>query len=143
MHRRAWFGNISCELENHWFSDAWSKIPPEDTGNTMGAELREISPDDYHGWEDFVATERPEPWDDFGHFTLSIGPVGDGGSEYFGVLGATRAAVTRAMDKSNRFKGIIVESFEPEVIERTLREYIGSRPGLTWHDQREQLPLKP
>jgi len=56
----------------------------------MGAELREISPNNYLVWDDFVAAERPEPWDDYGHFTLKIGPEGDKGSEYFQVLGNAR-----------------------------------------------------
>src|SRR5262245_40282220 len=105
----------------------------------MRAELRAIDPNDYAGWEAFVAADRPEPWDAFGWFTLSIAPQGDPGTNYFYVLVATPAAVSRAKGDAGRFRGIIVESFEPEVIAQTLRDHVASLQGLTWQDLIDQL----
>ena len=105
----------------------------------MRAELRAIDPNDHLGWDAFVAAERPEPWDDFGWFTLSIGPEGDPGTSYFQVLVSTPAAVSRAKGELGRFQGLIVDSFEPGVVETTLREYVSSLQGLTWQDLVEQL----
>ena|SRR6267378_3145967 len=100
----------------------------------MRGELRDISPNDFLDWQCFAAAERPEPWDDFGWFSLAIGPEGDPGSEIFQVLVATPAAVSRAKGNRGRFQGIIVESFEPEIIVRILHEYVSSVTGNNWSE---------
>jgi hypothetical protein len=103
------------------------------------AELRSIESNDFLDWEEFAATERVNPWDDFGWFTVSIGPEGDPGSNWFQVLVSTPSAVPRAKGNAKRFRGIIVESFEPTVIARSLQEYIASLKGLTWQELVDQL----
>jgi hypothetical protein len=106
----------------------------------MRAELRDIDPNDYAGWEAFAAADRPEePWDAFGWFTLSLAPEGDRGTNYFQVLVTTPAAVSRAAGPGGRFRGIIVETFEPEVIAQTLRDHVASVQGLTWQELIDQL----
>jgi hypothetical protein len=105
----------------------------------MRAELRGIDPNDFFDWGAFVAAERPEPWDDFGWFTLSIGPEGDPGTELFQVLVATPAAVSRARGKSGRFRGIVVDSFEPEAVAAALHEHVSSVEGHSWRQMVEQL----
>jgi hypothetical protein len=105
----------------------------------MRAELRHISPNDFLDWECFAAAERAEPWDDFGWFSLSIGLERDPGTEIFQVLVATPAAVSRAMGKCSRFRGIIVESFEAEIIAGALREHVSAVTGGAWPAIVEQL----
>ena len=74
----------------------------------LRAELREISPNDYFGWEPFASSDRPEPWDDFGWFVLSIGVEGQEGSYLFQVLVATPAAVTRARKDDGHRRVLVV-----------------------------------
>jgi hypothetical protein len=100
----------------------------------MRAELRHISPNDFPHWECFLSADRAEPWDDFGWFSLNIGPEGDPGTEIFQVLVATPAAVSRATGNRDRLQGIIVESFEPEIIVRALHEYVSSVTGNNWSE---------
>ena len=100
----------------------------------MRGELRDISPNDFPDWQCFASVERPEPWDDFGWFSLNIGPEGDPGTEIFQVLVATPAAVSRAKGNRGRFQGIIVESFEPEIIVNTLHEFVSSVTGNNWSE---------
>jgi hypothetical protein len=105
----------------------------------MRAELRAIDPNDYPGWDAFVAADRPTPWDDFGWFTLSIAPEGNPGSDYFQVLIATPAAVSRARGTSGAFRGLIVNTFEPSVIAQTIRDQIAGLQAHTWQDLVDQL----
>jgi hypothetical protein len=109
------------------------------SAHVMRAELRAIEPNDYPGWDAFVAANRPTPWDDFGWFTLSIAPEGDAGADYFQVLIATPAAVSRAKGKSGAFRGLVVNTFEPAVVAQTLRDQISSLQALTWQDLVDQL----
>jgi hypothetical protein len=105
----------------------------------MRAELRDISPNDFPDWQCFAAAERPDRWDDFGWFTVAIGHEKDVGSEFFQVLVATPAAVSRAKGNRGRFRGIIVESFEAEVIASALRVRISAVTGGAWPAIVEQL----
>jgi Immunity protein 8 len=105
----------------------------------MRAELRAIDPNDYPGWDAFAAADRPTPWDDFGWFTVSIAPEGDPGADNFQVLISTPAAISRAKADSGRFRGLVVDSFGPQVIARTLRDHIASLQALTWEDLVDQL----
>jgi hypothetical protein len=105
----------------------------------MRAELKGIDPNDYKDWEDFVSSERPEPWDDSGWFSLDIGPEGEAGAEIFQVLVATPAAVSRAKGDRKGFRGIIVGEFNPEIIEKALRDYVSNTTGSSWPEIVEQL----
>jgi hypothetical protein len=98
----------------------------------LQAELQDIRPNDYDSWEAFAAAPHPEPWDEFAWFVLGIGPKGQEGSDLFQVLVTTPAAVSRAKghDKHRRF--LVVESFEPELLARSLREYVSSATSPTW-----------
>jgi Immunity protein 8 len=104
----------------------------------MRAELRAIEPNDYPGWDAFVAADRPTPWDDFGWFTLSIAPEGDPGADNFQMLVATPAAISLAKGNSGAFRGLVVNTFEPAVIAQTLRDHIASLQALTWQDLVDQ-----
>lgn len=43
----------------------------------MRAELRLILPNDFLDWDLFVASDRPDPWNDCGSFSLDIGAEGE------------------------------------------------------------------
>ena len=106
----------------------------------MRAELRYIEPNnDNLSWDDFVATGVPEPWDFSGQFTLSIGSVGSRGADLFVVVIATHAGACRLKGHGTPFKGLIVESFEPEIIAKFLHEYVSSIESPTWQGIVEQL----
>ncbi len=98
----------------------------------MRAELRGIDPNEYPGWDAFATAAQPNPWDRFGWFTLRIGPEGHEGSDYFQVLVATPAAVSRAQGNDTRFRGVIVPVFEPQVILDALREHVSAVIGSDW-----------
>jgi hypothetical protein len=52
----------------------------------MKAELRAIEPNNFaQSWSAFIAHPSPEPCDDYGWFSLTIGPEGDPGTNYFQV----------------------------------------------------------
>ena len=105
----------------------------------MRAELRAITPNDFADWNAFVASDRPDPWDDFGWFTLSISGDGMEGADLFQVVVSTPRAVSRAKGNGGRFRGVIVDSFDPDTIARTLRDQVSSINGLAWSDIVDQL----
>ena len=83
----------------------------------MRAELRHIMPhNDNVSWDDLLQPKYSEPWDDYGQFTLSIGSVGSRGADLFVVVIATHIAACRLKGHGTPFKGLVVESFEPEII---------------------------
>jgi hypothetical protein len=102
------------------------------------AELRSIEPNDFLGWQAFAAAPHEEPWDDFGWFMLGIGPLGEEGSDLFQVLVTTPAAIPR-LEADKRRRMFIVDSFEPDSLAHTLRDYVASISGLSWMDIVRQL----
>lgn len=108
----------------------------------MRAQLRSIEPNDFYcEWERFAAAERVNPHDSYGWFTLSIGHEGGVGADLFQVLISTPAAASRARGPSRYFAGIIVESFEPNLILKTLRDYVSATSGESWQEIVDQLRL--
>lgn len=106
----------------------------------MKAELRSIDPNDFAGgWPAFVARPSAHPWDNYGWFTLTIGPEGDPGTNYFQVLVSTPTAAARARGQARYFRGLLVDSFEPSLIEQTLSSYVESLRGVDWQDLVDQL----
>jgi hypothetical protein len=105
----------------------------------MRAELRSIEPNDYPGWEAFAAAPVAEPWNHFGWFTLSIGREGSPGEDLFQVVVTTPGAVSRATSKGRRFRGLVIDWFEPEAVARRLRAFVSSAPGHTWEEIVDQL----
>lgn len=105
----------------------------------MKAQLHDIAPNDHVNWASFAAHPSADPWDDYGWFSLTIGPHDDPGTNYFQVLVATPAAAGRARGKDRFFRGILVETFEPAVIEQTLRTYVESLRACHWQELVDQL----
>jgi len=105
----------------------------------MRAVVRGIDPNDYPGWDRFVSAVIPEPWDHFGWFTVVIGTEGGSGGDLFQVLVTTPAAVSRSRRGTCDFRVLVVDSFEPEVIARAIRDYVASVTGNTWDELVTQL----
>jgi hypothetical protein len=105
----------------------------------LQAELRDISPNDFEGWEAFAQADHPEPWDEYGWFVLSIGLSGQEGTDLFQVLVATPRAVTRARGDDKDRRLLVVESFEPANLARALTDYVASVKAVTWDGIVEQL----
>jgi hypothetical protein len=105
----------------------------------LRAELRQIRPNAYESWEAFAASAHPEPWDQFSWFVLDIGVEGQEGTTLFQALVATPAAVSRAKGDDRHRRLLVVDSFEPQALAATLREYVSSVEAHTWDDVVERL----
>ena len=95
-------------------------------------ELCQIQPNHYTSWDDFAAAEHPEPWDEFAWFELDIGVEGQVGTTLFQALVATHTAVSRAREKYKNRRVLVVESFEPQMLEAELRKHVESCAAHTW-----------
>ncbi|WP_254507514.1 Imm8 family immunity protein [Anatilimnocola floriformis] len=106
----------------------------------MKAILHSIEPHTTRGdWQSFVDNPSVDPWDAHGSFTLRIGSEGSLGADLFDVNVSTSAAAGRARGKARYFRGILVEQFTAEVVERTLREYVEGLKGNDWQQILDQL----
>lgn len=105
----------------------------------MRAVLKGISPNDFLSWEEFRRYSSPDPWDDFGWFTLDVGADDEDGTNLFQVLVSTPAVVSRAIGDAGEFQGILVDRFDADEIQRVLRDRIASIRCHTWNDIVEEL----
>ncbi|MFO0814570.1 MAG: Imm8 family immunity protein [Gemmatales bacterium] len=90
-------------------------------------------------WEEFACNPSSTPWDDHLTFDLTIGPVGTQVREIFELTVATYIASCRLQGKGRHFKGIIVESFEPELVRKAILDHVESFESDTWHGLVDQL----
>lgn len=102
-------------------------------------ELCDISPNHFPSWEDFAAAEHPEPWDEFAWFELTIGVEGQVETTLFQALVATHTALSRVKEKYNNRRVLVVESFEPQILETELRKHVESCAAHTWDGIVERL----
>ncbi len=105
----------------------------------MHAELQEIVPNDFPGWDAFRQYRSADPLDDFAWFTLFIGIEGEDSADTFQVVVATPRAVGRIKSQHGSFPGLTVDHFDPNSIERTLKEYVSNFSGNTWEQIATQL----
>ena len=105
----------------------------------MKAQLRYIEPNDTLDWETFAARESADPWDDWGWFTAGIGPDGEEGADLFQVLVCTPMAMHKAIDGNEVFRGLVIDSFDPQSIRNTIREFVAAIRGADWPDFVRQL----
>jgi hypothetical protein len=106
----------------------------------MRAEIGDILPfNENMDWEEFASNPSSTPWDDQLTFDLTIGPVGTQVREIFAVTVATYIASCRLQGKGRPFKGIIVESFEPELIRKAIHDHVASLESNTWQGLVDQL----
>ncbi|MEM1026640.1 MAG: Imm8 family immunity protein [Planctomycetota bacterium] len=98
----------------------------------MRAQLRFIQSNDTLDWDTFAERVSREPWNDWGWFTLGIGPENEEGTDLFHVAVCTGAAKHKTIDGHKEFRGIVVDSFEPDTIKRELHKFVDSITGLDW-----------
>ncbi len=104
----------------------------------MKAEIRHLESNDHANWDDFVRYQSPDPSDDYGWFHLTIGTAGVTGSNDFQVCVATPRAMGRI--KRNGFvPGILVEAFDPEKVEKAIRDRIDSICAHSWEQLVDRL----
>jgi hypothetical protein len=94
----------------------------------MEADLRAIEANDIPDWPNWSAADASNAlqW-----FTLTIGPPGDVGADLFQVVVATPTAIRQRREKG-RFVGLVVDRFEPKLVETAIREFVASCKALTW-----------
>ncbi len=107
----------------------------------MKAQLRFIESNDTLDWQAFAARESPDPWDDWGWFTVGIGPDGEEGTDLFQVVICTPTAKHKTLDGNDVFRGLIVDSFDPESIRNVIHEFVSSVTGANWLDCVRQLQM--
>jgi hypothetical protein len=105
----------------------------------MKAELKDVSSNDIFEWDAFKQYRPVDPLDDFGWFTLGIGIEGKEGADYFQVVVATPRAVGRVKRQHGSFPGFTVPLFDPEAIERALKDWVAQFSGPTWEHIVSQL----
>src|SRR5262249_31346000 len=96
----------------------------------MRAEVRSIEANDIPAWPNWQPSGTPEEhqW-----FTVSVGPVGDPGADYFQVAVAT-ARWLWAHSRPGRFVGLVVDRFDPSLVEQAIREFVVKVEAPTWQD---------
>lgn len=103
------------------------------------AKLRYIESNDTLDWETFAERESSDPWNDIGWFTVGVGPEHEQSTDLFQVVVCTPSAKHNAIDDDHKFRGIVVDSFDPEAIKARLHEFVDSISGLDWPDCVRQL----
>lgn len=94
----------------------------------MRAELRGIQANDIADWRDWSPSE---PGDEFQWFTVAIGSPGGVGADNFQVAVASPTAL-RMRSREGKFVGLVVERFQPALVERAIREFVKSCEASTW-----------
>ena len=107
----------------------------------MQAKLRFIESNDTLDWETFAERESPDQWNDWGWFTLGVGPEDEQGTDLFQVVVCTPASKHKTIDRHEEFRGIVVDSFDPEAIKTALHDFVDSISGLDWPGCVQQLQV--
>lgn len=105
---------------------------------TVQFDVRYIESTQYIDWEEFVRYQSPDPWDDYGGFTVTVGEVGDEAGSNFQVCVATPRAVGR-MKRLDERPGILVDHYDPETVERAIIEKVTALKGNDYQDVIDQL----
>jgi Immunity protein 8 len=96
-------------------------------GATMEADLRAIEANDIPDWPNWSAVDASN---ELQWFTLTIGLPGDAGSDLFQVVVATPIGIRQRREKG-KFVGLVVDRFEPTVVETAIRDFVASCKALT------------
>jgi hypothetical protein len=94
----------------------------------MQAEVRGIEANDIADWPHWppadVSCELE--W-----FTVTIGPPGESGADLFQVAVATPRGLKDRRTKG-KFVGLVVNRFDPPLVEQAIREFVACSHALTW-----------
>jgi hypothetical protein len=104
----------------------------------MRAEVRGIEANDLRQWPRWSASKPSEEnqW-----FTVSIGLPGTIGTDLFQVAVATPAGLRERQDKG-RFVGLVIDRFEPHLVQEAIRAFVSASEALTWEGVVERLRLR-
>ncbi len=94
----------------------------------MEGELRAIEANDIPNWPNWSPADASN---ELQWFTLTIGPPGDVGADLFQVAVATRMGV-RQRRKKGKFIGLVVDRFEPKLVEAAIGDFVASCKAPTW-----------
>ncbi len=94
----------------------------------MQAEVRGIEANDIANWPNWspadVSCELQ--W-----FTVTIGPPGEHGADLFQIAVATPLGLKGRWTKG-KFVGLVVDRFDPPLVEQAIREFVAHNQALTW-----------
>ena len=101
----------------------------------MQADIKNISANDIDQWPNW----RPaDSTDEFQWFSVLIGRTGASGADLFQVAVATYRGLEARRHKS-KFVGLVVDVFEPRVIEQAIEDFVAAAEASTWEAVVEQL----
>ena len=95
------------------------------------AEVHSLESNDHTDWSDFVASESPDPYDDFGWFHVTIGATDVDGGNDFQVCVATPRAFGRSK-RSGSVPGILVDRFDAQSVRDAVHDRVNSIEAHSW-----------
>ncbi len=104
----------------------------------MQAEIHHLESNDHVDWDDFVRYQSPDPYDDYGWFSVTIGAGGETGGNDFQVCVATPRAIGR-IKRTGFIPGILVDQFDSETVEKAIRDRVAAVHGHSWDQIVDQL----
>jgi|SRR5688572_11456979 hypothetical protein len=104
----------------------------------MPLELHWVEPY-FSSWEEFNATDRPEPWDCSGRFDCGIGEQGRPETQIFYFVAVTKGALARIQQEPTPRRFLVVEEFTREGIEKSVRDFLDRAGRLNWSDSEKEL----
>lgn len=104
----------------------------------MQADVRTIEADDIAEWPEWLPVDAAC---EYRWFTVTIGPSGDPGADLFQVAVATPLGLKDRRTKG-KFVGLVVDRFEPSIVESAIRDFVAQSQALTWQGIVELLRVK-
>jgi hypothetical protein len=104
----------------------------------MQGDVRGIEANDIPDWPHW---SPPDALRELQWFTITIGPPGDPGADLFQVAVATPLGMKERRIKG-KFVGLVVDRFEPSMVEKAIREFVANSQALTWQGIVEILRAK-
>jgi len=94
----------------------------------MRAEVRGIEANDVPDWPVWMPGEASR---DCRWFRVAVGPVGEAGADLFQVEVGTPLGINERR-APGLFIGLVVERFDPRIVERAIRAFVEGRHAATW-----------
>ncbi len=94
----------------------------------MEADVRGIEANDISTWPDWLPNS---PADEIQWFTVSVGARGHVGADCFQIAVATHQGIQERRTKQ-KFVGLVVARFDPQLVENAIREYVGTCADSSW-----------
>ncbi len=104
---------------------------------TVQLEVKVIDYEDF-GPGEFERYQSPDPFNDYGWFTITVGEVGDPAGSNFQVCVATPRAVGR-LKLAGYHPGILVDHYDPETVRQAIVDRVASLKGDHYQELIDQL----